>query len=201
MIKVEDNLGLVYSTIKKNFYWVKCLEYEDMVQIGMLALTKAAKQYDKNNGAKFSTYAESCIYNDISRQINKEKTGVYRPRCETVTLVSANTIVEYKSSKMEYIELFKDDEDYFGMAELKICLEGFNELLEGFNLKIWCLMLRGISVASMLEIFKKEGYNIGYKKAQWTSKRLRDCFKKYLNGESFKLPVERKNRNGKKSKR
>lgn len=68
----EDNKKLVYHALNKeivkkdnNLFKRKCnasgVEKEDLVQEGLLALHLAAKDYDPNNGAKFSTFAHMRI--------------------------------------------------------------------------------------------------------------------------------------------
>ena len=45
------------------------LEFEDLVQVGMIGLIKAAEKYDLSNGAEFSTYAVYWIKQMILREI------------------------------------------------------------------------------------------------------------------------------------
>lgn len=61
---VEENQKLVYSVI--NNYRHCGVEYEELIQIGLLALYKAALNFDNTNtDAKFSTYAAIAIRNNI----------------------------------------------------------------------------------------------------------------------------------------
>ena len=59
---IIDNIGLVYMQLHK-FH----LAYdEEAYSYAIEALFKAAKSYDNTKGFAFSTYAGSCIYNNIS---------------------------------------------------------------------------------------------------------------------------------------
>ena len=67
---VEDNLKLVYYVIEEftNKQYTKdniFLDEDDLYQIGCLGLTKAAKAFDLNKGASFSSFAVTCIRNEI----------------------------------------------------------------------------------------------------------------------------------------
>ena len=46
-------------------------EVEDLVQEGLMALIDAVVTYDKNYGAKLSTYANVCITNRITNTLSK----------------------------------------------------------------------------------------------------------------------------------
>ncbi len=75
-MRVEENLNLVHHVI-----WDKFIsntksrngkfEYDDLFQVGSIGLVKAARTYQEN-GAKFSTYAASCIKNEIINYISSE---------------------------------------------------------------------------------------------------------------------------------
>ena len=77
-MRVEENLNLVHHII-----WDKFIsntksrngrfEYDDLFQVGSVGLVKAARTYDEN-GSKFSTYAASCIKNEILNYISLETT-------------------------------------------------------------------------------------------------------------------------------
>ena len=49
------------------------IDVEDIIQEGLIALVNAISTYDKNNGAKFSTYANVCITNRILTVLSKLK--------------------------------------------------------------------------------------------------------------------------------
>lgn len=67
---VEENISFVYYLIKK--YYPTYIGDEDLVQVGCLALCKAADTWDESK-SKFSTYASKCIRNDINKELNQRK--------------------------------------------------------------------------------------------------------------------------------
>ena len=68
---VLQNTGLVYYIVNRynNYSWQR----EDLEQIGMLGLCKAAITFDESKGSKFSTYASRCIDNEILMYLRKNK--------------------------------------------------------------------------------------------------------------------------------
>ena len=62
---VENNMGLVYSVVKK-FAYCRC-DNEDLTQIGAIGLIKAVKRFDTSFGVRFSTYAVPMIIGEIKR--------------------------------------------------------------------------------------------------------------------------------------
>ncbi|OGC46745.1 MAG: hypothetical protein A3A94_01900 [Candidatus Portnoybacteria bacterium RIFCSPLOWO2_01_FULL_43_11] len=70
------NLRLVLSVINKEFR-----EYQeqqlDLIQTGNMALISAAKNFDINEGVKFSSYASKCIRNKIKTTVT-EKQGLIK---------------------------------------------------------------------------------------------------------------------------
>ena len=62
---VENNMGLVYSIVKR--YSGRGYETEDLVQIGAIGLIKAIKKFDTKFKVCFSTYAVPVIAGEIKR--------------------------------------------------------------------------------------------------------------------------------------
>lgn len=70
---IEKNIRLVYFVI--NEYYPTLSKDEDIIQCGMLGLTKAANKW-KEEG-KFSSYARQCILNEIRSELkNRQKRKV-----------------------------------------------------------------------------------------------------------------------------
>lgn len=76
MKNVLDNEKLIYFVINRYFKNVVKFDTknteEDYFQVGMIGLVKADKKYNSSAG-KFSTFACSCIYNEICSFIKKEQ--------------------------------------------------------------------------------------------------------------------------------
>lgn len=62
---IEENMGLIYNVIHRSFPTYKEQYQEEMVQIGMISLFKAIKNFDESKGIKFSTLATTIIKNDL----------------------------------------------------------------------------------------------------------------------------------------
>lgn len=61
----EDNMGLVWSVVKK--FTNRGYEADDLFQIGCIGLLKAIDKFDFSYGVKFSTYAVPMIIGEIKR--------------------------------------------------------------------------------------------------------------------------------------
>lgn len=72
----EENLGLVYLVVNKEFTYEKTTESdrENYIEEGMIGLAKAINTFNPSKGAKFSTYAYICIKSEINCYVAKQKT-------------------------------------------------------------------------------------------------------------------------------
>lgn len=68
-VLIVQNRSLVEAIASK--YTNSSLEYDDIVQEGMIGLLAAIKTFDKNNGTSFKTYATTCINNSIQTALKK----------------------------------------------------------------------------------------------------------------------------------
>lgn len=64
-IMVEENMGLVYSIVKR--YVSRGYDSEDLIQIGAIGLIKAVKKFNPEFNVQFSTYAVPMIAGEIKR--------------------------------------------------------------------------------------------------------------------------------------
>ncbi|NLJ87605.1 MAG: RNA polymerase sporulation sigma factor SigF [Epulopiscium sp.] len=62
---VEDNIGLVWSIVKR--FKNRGYEIDDLFQIGSIGLIKSIDKFDVNYDVKFSTYAVPMIMGEIKR--------------------------------------------------------------------------------------------------------------------------------------
>lgn len=67
---VQENLGLVYSVIKR--FQNRGYESDDLFQIGSIGLIKAIDNFDESYEVKFSTYAVPLIIGEIKRFIRDD---------------------------------------------------------------------------------------------------------------------------------
>ena len=62
-VLIEHNLRLVAHIVKK--YYTGVRDQDDLISIGTIGLIKAIDSYNTENGAKFATYACTCVRNEI----------------------------------------------------------------------------------------------------------------------------------------
>lgn len=79
---IKENSGLIGRCLRGVKVPDYC-EFEDLEQVGRIALMKAAQKYDPNKGCKFSTYAYYYIKGNITRTIHENvsilsQKGLYR---------------------------------------------------------------------------------------------------------------------------
>ena len=62
---VEDNIGLVWSVVKR--FSGRGIDMEDLFQIGCIGLLKAIDKFDTGFNVRFSTYAVPMISGELKR--------------------------------------------------------------------------------------------------------------------------------------
>ena len=67
---IEENMNLVYFIIRK--FYPNLIRDEDIVQLGMVGLCKAANTWDESI-SKFANYAGRCIGYEISKELKHRK--------------------------------------------------------------------------------------------------------------------------------
>lgn len=67
----EKHQGLIYS-ISRKFSPRQNVDYNEYISIAQVGFVKALNTYDKNKGAKFSTYATRCMSNEIKYFLRME---------------------------------------------------------------------------------------------------------------------------------
>ena len=65
---VVDNEKLVYSIINK---FRGYFDMDDLYQVGMIGLINASKNFNKNEGVKFSTYAYTYVFGEVNKYIRE----------------------------------------------------------------------------------------------------------------------------------
>lgn len=64
---IEENIGLV-KAIASRFY-VSDFDKEDLIQVGMYGLWKAAYHFDETKGVKFSTYCIKYVLGEMKKEL------------------------------------------------------------------------------------------------------------------------------------
>ena len=103
---ILDNLRLVYFVIKK----MGLQKYDnDLYDVGLIGLVKAANTFDDGKGFKFNTYAIQCIRNEISMYIRKMYTEHGKANVNTLSL--NNVVSDDDGKDIEFIDTIPDDFD------------------------------------------------------------------------------------------
>lgn len=100
-ILTKDNINLIYYVLKKLNLYCKMDDYYD---IGLIALVKAAKNFDSNRGYNFSTFAIKVIKNSLLHEIRKEKAIKRKGK-----VISLNTPVLYNDRISPLENFIKSD--------------------------------------------------------------------------------------------
>ena len=75
---VEDHLYMVDILIRK--YLNKGVEYDDLYQVGALALVQAVERFDPDRGFEFSSFATPTILGEIKKYFRDKQWGLKVPR-------------------------------------------------------------------------------------------------------------------------
>lgn len=106
-IKLYEQFKPMIIKLVNKWSRIGVIEYDDLMQIALLALMEAYKTYDEKRGMKFSTY----VYNTIEYRIRKEiyLTNKKNKRYKTVSIYS--TIESSEGDTIELIDLIADELD------------------------------------------------------------------------------------------
>ncbi len=68
-LNIKEHQNFIYMIMQK-FY---CRDAEDLFQVGVIGLLKAARNYQENKNVKFTTYAYDYIFGEMYNYVNKNK--------------------------------------------------------------------------------------------------------------------------------
>ena len=123
---VEDNIGIIYNTIKLTNGNIHNI---NLIEVGYIGLCKAALYYKKSyNDTNFSTYATTCIKNEICQQYQHNSS--YNERMNN-NLISLNSFIETDDGKrIELIECIQDTNNFYDNFETMIYIQQIFQILE-----------------------------------------------------------------------
>ena len=125
---VEDNIGIVYNTIKLTNGNIHNI---DLIEVGYIGLCKAALYYKKSyNDVNFSTYATTCIKHEICSQYKHNSS--YNEKINN-NLISLNSFIETETddgNKIELIECIQDINNPYKKFETSIYIQQIFQILE-----------------------------------------------------------------------
>ncbi|MCI8700489.1 MAG: sigma-70 family RNA polymerase sigma factor [Clostridia bacterium] len=125
----EQNIKLVHFIVKNTFHvTITSSNYDDMVSIGTMGLIKAVQSFNKEKKIKFSSYATTCIKNEIRMYYRKRKKYLYESHMEDIItedkdgnkMTLENIIEDPKANFVE--EIFKQQETIRDLEMILNCL-------------------------------------------------------------------------------
>lgn len=117
LILANEKLVYNYAYYYYKAYKPRCLEVEDLIQMGLGGLLKAAKKFDMRRGTSFSTYAVPWIKQSITRGIQ-----------DMGDIVRIPVHINEKINKLTRLE--KKSESLYGYVNDDYILEEMDETLE-----------------------------------------------------------------------
>lgn len=117
LILANKKLVYNYSYYYYKAYKPRCLEVDDLVQLGLVGLLKAAERFDLSRGTSFSTYAVPWIRQSITRGIQ-----------DMGDIVRIPTHMYEKINKLTRLE--KKSETLYGYVNDEYIIEEMDETLE-----------------------------------------------------------------------
>lgn len=189
--KVEENKGFVFYFVHKMFPRISQSEFDEKAQIGMLGLIKAVKTFDESK-AKFSTYASTCIENEILMSIRADQ--------KFSLDVSLNTLVKEKDgSEITIVDVLQDErnsEFYKDIENREKIQSALSIILNQFPSKQMVVMLLNVAGMPQKEIGEQLGFSQSYvsRIVKRYTETLRETVQNYspkgYHKEHFKVNVD-----------
>lgn len=112
---IEHNLRLVAYIVNKHYGDSK--EQEDLISIGTIGLIKAAETFDPEKAISFSTYASTCIRNQIKMYFRKMK------HKSSEVYMNEPIDTDKNGNELTIADIFKDDVCVDDEVDLRINME------------------------------------------------------------------------------
>lgn len=149
------------------------LDYQDLVQEGMIGLSQAVRDFKNEKDVKFSTFAGLCIEREISSAIRRASRQKYKMLNESVSYDHDD------KNERPWIEILadvKDKDPYDYVVEHETSTELFkkvNEQLTDFEQQVFDLKLNHFDYKEMSDILGKS-----YKSIDSAMQRIKNKIKK-----------------------
>lgn len=112
---IEHNLRLVAYIVNKHYSDSR--DYEDLISIGTIGLIKAAETFDAKKEISFSTYASTCIQNQIKMYFRKNK------HKSSEVYMNEPIDVDKNGNEITMADIFSDDVCVDDEVDLRINME------------------------------------------------------------------------------
>lgn len=147
---VDDNERLVYYLIARKCE-VEPRDYDDVCQLGMMGLCKAAATFNPTLNKKFSTYASRCILNEIKMFYRKE--NKIRAKCISIDEAIDNNSDDRPKEKSTFAELLADTHNYYeDIVVREDCERRINLLLNRLTVKERTIALLSLGELNQYDI-------------------------------------------------
>lgn len=163
MCRVTENIRLVDKMLNKHFMSAiksNKYEYDDLHQIGTIGLINAVKTFDESK-YKFSTYACTCIRNEILKSFQSDNAEKRKADVLSLDVVSIKDNKEYK-----LIDFIEDPDNIYEHIETNDYIEYLCKDLKSKEYKVIKLMLDDMLVK---DIAKEIG--IAYQHVNWLRRK------------------------------
>lgn len=118
---IEHNLRLVVFIVNKHYGDSK--EQEDLISIGTIGLIRAAETFDPEKAISFSTYASTCIRNQIKMYFRKTK------HKSNEVYMNEPIDTDKNGNELTIADIFKDDVCVDDEVDLRINMEKLYRLI------------------------------------------------------------------------
>lgn len=169
---VADNFNLVRYLVSKKVS-SNSNEFDDMVQVGAYGLIKAVVTFDPSKGNQFSTYAATCIKNQIGMDYRKKRKYLSDVSLQEELPGQEDIRIEDRladSITSNFAESFVEN-----IANMEAVARTVSNILNTFNTRDRFVMLLKIAGKSQQEIADRIGISQAY------ISRLEQRYEKRLN--------------------
>lgn len=115
---VEKHLYIVDILIKK--YLNKGVDYEDLYQVGSMALVFAVERYDSTKGYEFTSFATPTVIGEIKRYFRDKGWAIKVPRRLKEISAQISPAKEYLNGRLNRIPSVTELAEYMGYQEEEI---------------------------------------------------------------------------------
>lgn len=155
---LEENQGLILHVIKNRFsnLYGACLDKDDLIQYGNVALAKAVKAYDKDRVGKaaFASLAIRIILNEILQAIRAHQKN-FKYNIQVYSFDDTCVVGKHKNKELTYLEMLEDTSeggDLFDLMDTKYTYRLFLDSLTEQQRKIIQLNMNDVLQINMSKI-------------------------------------------------
>ncbi len=166
--EIMDHIMVKYkSMVRKKARAMYLLggENEDLIQEGMIGLIKAVRDYDRSQGASFSSFAELCVSRQMYSAIEASKRKKHFPLNTYVSLYEESE-VEKDGRTMPLIDTIDPEQEndpealYFGKEYTEAFVEQLKDNLSALENHVLYLHLMGTDYRKIAELLDKSPKSI-----------------------------------------